>query len=73
MCTRRHGRARGLWRNAAHRAGIVHRWRHLVDLERFRQDTGRRQDQRMAELGATLERFTGVLVAQYPLDEATPS
>jgi heme-degrading monooxygenase HmoA len=52
---------------------VVHRWRHLGDLERFRQDTGRREDQRLAELGATLERFTGVLVAQYPLDDGTPS
>jgi hypothetical protein len=52
---------------------MVHRWRHLGDLERFRQDTDRREDQRLSELGATLERFTGVLVAQYPLDDALPS
>jgi heme-degrading monooxygenase HmoA len=52
---------------------VVHRWQHLGDLERFRQDTGRREDQRLAELGGTLERFTGALVAQYPLDDVLPS
>ena len=50
---------------------VVHRWHQLADLERFRRDTSQREDRRLSELGATLERFTGALVAQYPLDDAS--
>ena len=44
----------------------VHRWRHLADLEHFRRSTGLRQEQRLAEIGAAPEWFTGELAAQYP-------
>ncbi|HEY3748677.1 MAG TPA: antibiotic biosynthesis monooxygenase, partial [Pseudonocardiaceae bacterium] len=48
---------------------VLHRWRQLTDLEHFRAGTSRRQEQRLAELGTTLERFTGVLAATYPVDD----
>ena len=45
----------------------IHSWRHLADLQRFREGGGSRNKQRIAEVGATLQRFTGALVAEYPL------
>ena len=45
----------------------LHSWRHLSDLQRFRTEAGPLNEQRLAEVGATLERFTGGLVAEYPL------
>lgn len=45
----------------------VHSWRQLSDLQRFREEAGIFNEQRLAEVGATLDRFTGALVAEYPL------
>lgn len=45
----------------------VHSWRRLTDLQRFRDEAGALNETRLAEVGATLERFTGALVAEYPL------
>ena len=45
----------------------IHSWRHLADLHQFREEGGRLNEQSLAEVGATLERFTGALVAEYPL------
>lgn len=45
---------------------VVHQWRRLSDLERFRAEVGARHEAILAERGATLERFTGRLAAEYP-------
>lgn len=45
----------------------LHSWRQLSDLQRFREEAGQLNEQRLAEVGATLDRFTGALVAEYPL------
>jgi quinol monooxygenase YgiN len=49
---------------------VVHRWQRLADLERFRQHTSPGLQRSLDELGATLERFTGHLVAEYPVANA---
>jgi heme-degrading monooxygenase HmoA len=45
---------------------VVHQWRTLADLERFRSEKSVRHEAVLAELGATIERFTGHLTAEYP-------
>jgi hypothetical protein len=35
-----------------------HRWRHLSDLQQFRSEAGTLNEQGLAEVGATLDRFT---------------
>jgi len=45
----------------------IHSWRHLSDLERFRSTSGHVNERRLAEVGAMLERFTGALIAEYPV------
>ena len=45
---------------------VVHQWRTLADLERFRSENGVRHEAALAELSATIERFTGRLTAEYP-------
>jgi quinol monooxygenase YgiN len=45
---------------------VSHSWRRLEDLERFRREAGPAHAQRLAALGATIDRFTGVLIAEYP-------
>ncbi len=44
---------------------VVHSWRHLTDLERYRQRAGPEHERRLAALRATIDRFTGALVAEY--------
>lgn len=44
----------------------IHSWRLTSDLQRFRSETGALNERRLAEVGATLDRFTGALVAEYP-------
>ena len=46
---------------------VIHHWEHLGDLERFRRETSPRLEGTLTDLGATLERFTGHLVAEYPM------
>jgi heme-degrading monooxygenase HmoA len=45
---------------------VMHRWRDFADLDRFRRDISPRLQRTLADLGATLERFTGQLVAEFP-------
>lgn len=45
---------------------VSHSWRRLEDLERFRRETGGAHDERLATFGATIDRFTGALIAEYP-------
>jgi quinol monooxygenase YgiN len=49
---------------------VIHQWRQLADLEQFRGETGPRLERTLDGLGATVEWFTGNLVAEYPVDDA---
>ena len=44
---------------------IVHGWSTLADLERFRGDVGPRLEAAVTDLGAVVDLFTGVVVAEY--------
>ena len=45
----------------------VHGWVTLADLERFRRDVGPRLEAAVTDLGAVVDLFTGVVVAEYRL------
>jgi hypothetical protein len=45
---------------------VAHSWRRLDDLERFRRQAGPAHERHLATLEATIDRFTGALVAEYP-------
>jgi quinol monooxygenase YgiN len=47
---------------------VVHQWRLLADLERFRVEAGTGHEAVLVDLGATIERFTGRLTAEYPAE-----
>jgi quinol monooxygenase YgiN len=47
---------------------VLHRWRQRADLERFLQVTAPRLSQQLVEVGATVERFTGILAAELPAE-----
>lgn len=49
---------------------VVHGWRSLEDLERFRAGDRKRYDARLAELGAMTDRLTGVVAVQFSRLEA---
>jgi heme-degrading monooxygenase HmoA len=48
---------------------VMHRWRDFADLDQFRRETSPRLERTLADLGATLERFTGQLVAEFPIGD----
>ena len=49
---------------------VVHGWRSIEDLERFRAGDRRRYEARLRELGAATDRLTGVVAVQYSRLEA---
>ena len=44
---------------------LVHQWQSMADLDRFRAAEALRGEATLQELGATTERFTGVLAAEF--------
>jgi len=64
--------APGLAAHEAYRVGeeggrllVVHGWRSIEDLERFRAGEPERYEARLRELGASTDRLTGVVAEQY--------
>ena len=51
----------------------VHGWRSLADLERFRTQAAPRHASAFARFDVTVERFTGVIAADYSRAEALPN
>ena len=45
----------------------VHGWSELAALERFRREVSPRLEAALARLGASVDRFTGIVVAEHDL------
>ncbi|MCC7369911.1 MAG: antibiotic biosynthesis monooxygenase [Chloroflexi bacterium] len=51
---------------------VVHSWRSLADLDRFRSLDALEFEQRLRDLGATVDRFTGEIAAEYSRMQRLP-